>query len=195
MNRLEKLFSSNSAIGKLSTYLAATVTVGILGLGVAGLLGRAQADSRHEHGDRDLEELRGILQKAQLFELNELEKAFHHAGSYGGDINEEMTLWADDATLTIVSTGTVFRGKDAIRAFWTGAGPFTHYWVGLTPAFKFTADIHGHTAELSFQCVYVNPAVTPAVVTGDAILAGTVKKVHGKWLLWHMNSLPATLAP
>jgi len=190
MNQPSKLFTSNSLIAKFSTYLAATATVGMLALGAAGLLAPANADS---HRDGDLEELSGLLQKAQLTELNELEKAFHLAGSYGGDINAQMALWADDATLTIVSTGAVVSGKDAVRAFFSAAGPFNHYWVGLTPAFKLTADIHGDTAELTFQCVYVNPGVTPAVVAGDAILTGTVKKVHGKWLFWHMNSLPATL--
>jgi ketosteroid isomerase-like protein len=183
----------HSLIGKLGTYLAATVTVGLLALGTNGLLMPARADSDCDH--RALQELREMLQKSQLAELHQVEEDFHLAGSYGGDIDLEMSLWANDATLTIASTGAVISGKDAIRTFWTGAGPFTHYWVGLTPAFKLTADIHGDTAELSFQCVYVDPAVTPAVVAADAILTGTVKKVHGKWLLWHMTSLPATLQP
>ena len=180
-------------MGKFSTYLAATATVGLLALGTNSVLIPAQADSGREC--REIQELRDILQKSQLAELHQVEEDFHLAGSYGGDLDLEMSLWANDATLTIVSTGAVISGKDAIRTFWTGAGPFNHYWVGLTPAFKLTADIHGDTAELTFQCVYVDPAVTPAVVVGDAILTGTVKKVHGKWLLWHMKSLPATLQP
>jgi len=187
MKKLNTISPSNSAVGKFSTYLAATATVGILALGANSWLIPAKADS-----GREIKELNEVYQQVQLAQLHELEADFHLAGSYGGDINGEMALWADNATLTIASTGAVISGKDAIRTFWTGAGPFTHYWVGLTPAFKLTADIHGDTAELSFQCVYVNPAVTPAVVAGNAILSGTVKKVHGKWLFWHMNSLPAT---
>lgn len=170
---------------KLSAYLAATATVGVLALGAASLLGPAKADSD------DLKELRAVYQKAQQFELNQLEKAFHLAGSYGGDIDAMASLWADDATLTVGTT--VYTGKDAILGFFAAGGPFHNNWVGLTPAFKFTADIHGDTADISFQCDYVDPSVTPAVVRVDRIMQGTVKKVHGQWLLWHMNNLPATL--
>jgi hypothetical protein len=183
--KLNKIFSSDSLSGKFGTYLAATATVGLLALGAAVLLGRAKADSD------DLKELRVVYQKAQHFELNQLEKAFHLAGSYGGDLDLLATLWADDATLTVGTT--VYTGKDAILAFFAAGGAFHNNWVGLTPAFKFTADIHGDTAEISFQCDYVDPSVTPAVVRLNRIMAGTVKKVRGNWLFWRMDNLPATL--
>jgi ketosteroid isomerase-like protein len=182
-----KKIITNKAFRQLSGYLAATVTVAVLSLAANALSGRAKADS----SPQDAPVLATIQQGVQLAQLHLLEEAFHQAGSYGGDIDAMMALWADDSTLTVGST--VFSGKDAIRAFFAAGGPFQHYWVGLTPAFKFTADIKGDTAQISFQCDYVDPSVTPAAVRLDRILAGTVKNVEGKWLFWQMASLPATL--
>jgi|ERR1043166_548274 hypothetical protein len=126
-----------------------------------------------------------------LAELYELEQDFHLAASYGGNIDAMMALWAEDCIMT--SGTNAFIGKAAVRAAIAAGGPFHNYWVGLTPAFTITADIHGHTADFSFQCAYVDPSVTPYVVRLNRGLSGTVKKVHGNWLLWHMDSHPATL--
>jgi hypothetical protein len=126
-----------------------------------------------------------------LAELYELEQAFHLAASYGGDIDAMMALWAEDCIMT--SGTSVFTGKDAVRTAIAAGGPFHNYWVGLTPAFTITAEIHGDTADFSFQCAYVDPSVTPYVVRLNRGLSGTVKRVNGKWLLWHMDSHPATL--
>jgi hypothetical protein len=126
-----------------------------------------------------------------LADLYELEQAFHLAASYGGDIDAMMALWSDDCIMT--SGTSVFTGKEAVRAAIAAGGPFHNYWIGLTPAFTITADIHGYTAEFSFQCAYVDPSVTPNVVRLNRGLSGTVKRVNGQWLLWHMDSHPATL--
>ena len=136
-------------------------------------------------------QLREIYQEAQLAELHQLEEAFHQAGSYGGNLDEMMSLWADGSTLT-AGTNT-YSGKDAIRAFFAAAGPFQHNWVGLTKAFVFSADVQGDTAELSFQCDYVDPSVSPAVVRVNSLLSGTVKKIQGKWLFWDMTAGPTPL--
>lgn len=189
MKTMHKLFSSNVLTSKVGTYLAATATVAMLAAGVSALHTRAHA---RQSIDRDgLKELNETYQKAQLFEIDQLEVGFHRAGSYGGDIDAMMELWADDCTLT--SGTTVFSGKDAVRALFASGGAFTHYWVGLTPAFKLTVDVHGDTADLSFQCDYVDPNTTPATVQAERVLFGVVKKVHGNWQFWHMTSAPASL--
>ena len=126
-----------------------------------------------------------------LAELYELEQDFHLAASYGGDIDAMMALWAEDCIMT--SGTSVFTGKDAVRTAIAAGGPFHNYWVGLTPAFTITAYIHGYTADFSFQCAYVDPSVTPNVVRLNRGLSGTARRVNGKWLLWHMDSHPATL--
>jgi hypothetical protein len=189
MNKIHKLYRPELLTGKVGAYLAATATVAILAAGVSSLLTRANA--RPHPDSQDLKELDETYQKAQLFEIDQLEVGFHRAGSYGGNIDAMMELWADDCTLT--SGDTVFTGKDAVRAVFASGGGFTHYWVGLTPAFKLTADIHGDTADLSFECDFVDPNVTPAAVRAERILFGVVKKVRGQWQFWHMTSAAAPL--
>jgi hypothetical protein len=189
MENIKTTVTPMGAFRKLSPYLATTATVALLAFAANSLPGNARGDSRDR--EREAAELRDIYQKVQLAELHQLEQAFHHAGSYGGNLDEMMALWAENSTLT-AGTST-FSGKDAIRGFFAAAGPFQHYWVGLTKAFVFTADINGDTAELSFQCDYVDPSVTPAAVRVNSILSGTVKKVRGQWLFWEMNAAPTTL--
>ena len=189
MKNVEILFAANGALRRFSPYLAATAAVGLLALVANTVPGTARADSPQHQ--KELAELSDIYQKVQLAELHQLEEAFHHAGSYGGDLDAMMVLWAQDSTLT--SGGTTYSGKDAIRGFFAAAGPFTHNWVGLTKAFVFTVDIHGDSAELSFQCDYVDGSVTPAAVRANSILSGTVKKVRGQWLFLHMTATPTAL--
>lgn len=184
MNKLIALFNTKTLARQAGTYLAATATVGLIAAASTGLVGRAHADS-------DGEDAADVRTKAQLYELDQLEVQFHQAGSYGGDIDAMMALWADDCTLT--SGGTTMVGKDAVRAAFSSGGPFTHYWVGLTAAFKISADIHGDTADIYFECHYADPSVSPYVLRADRSLYGTVKKVDGKWMLWHMNGAPAPL--
>ena len=132
-----------------------------------------------------------IHHKADLGALHELEAAFHHAGSYGGNIEEMMSLWAEGSTFT--SGPNTYVGKDAIRSFFLAAGPFQNNWVGLTKAFVFTADIHGDTAQISFQCDFADPSVTPAVIRANSNISGTVKKIHGEWFFWRITGSAAAL--
>jgi hypothetical protein len=189
MRRVQMLFVSRRGLHKAGMYLAATATVGLLALCGRGLSSNARAESGRPEGD--VAEARDIYQKVQLAELHQLEEGFHHAGSYGGNIDEMMSLWPEGSSLT--SGTTTYNGKDAIRAFFTAAGPFNHNWVGLTKAFVFTADIHGDTAELSFQCDYVDGTVSPAVVKVNSVLSGTVRKIHGEWMFWNMTATPVPL--
>jgi hypothetical protein len=189
MKKFQFLFPSKRVFQKAALYLAATTTVGLLALLGKSSLSSARADLAPANAA--LTELRELYQEAQLAELHQLEEAFHHAGSYGGNLDEMMSLWADGSTLT-AGTNT-YSGKDAIRAFFAAAGPFNHNWVGLTKAFVFTAAFEGDSAELSFQCDYVDPSVTPAVVRVNSILSGTVKKIQGQWLFWDMTATPTPL--
>jgi hypothetical protein len=175
MNHIIKSFGSSALAGRLGAYLAATATVGVLALGASALFSRAHADARWDESERA--ELAALVQKAQLYEISQLEVGFHRAGSYGGNLDALMELWADDATFT--SGTNVYSGKDAIRAVFGSGGAYTHYWVGLTAAFKLTAELHGDTAELSFQCDYIDPSTTPPVDRADRILRGTIKRVNG----------------
>jgi ketosteroid isomerase-like protein len=185
MIKLDKLFTSGSWTGKMSTYLAATATVGMLTLGAAAWHNRAHAERS------DLEEFENLALKAELYDINQIEVRFHKAGSYGGDIDAMMALWAEDCTFK--TGGNIYSGKDAVRALFASGGGFTHYWVGLTAAFKISATPHGNTADIYFECHYADPSVTPYALRADRSLYGTIKRVNGKWLLWHMNGDAAPL--
>ena len=118
MNHMTQSFGSNALTVRLGIYLAATATVGLLALGASTLFSRAHADARWNEADRA--ELAALVQKAQLYEISQLEVAFHRAGSYGGKLDAVMELWADDATFT--SGTNVYIGKDAIRAAFGSGG-------------------------------------------------------------------------
>ncbi len=190
MKRIQKLQVSRGMFRKFEMYLAAMATVGLLVLFGRGLSSiSAEADDGPRDGGEA--ELHDIYQKVQLAELHQLEEAFHKAGSYGGDLDLMMSLWPEGSSIT--AAGVTHTGKEAMRAFFAAGGPFNHNWVGLTKAFVFTADIHGETAQLSFQCDYVDGTVTPAVVRVNSVLSGTVRKINGQWLFWNMTATPVPL--
>ena len=109
MNSINTLIGSKHTLRKLNTYLAAIATFGMLALAAGSLSGRlmARPGPRPEGPD----ELNGVHEKAQVAELHELEEAFHHAGSYGGNLDEMMSLRAEGSSFT--AGGTTYTGKDA----------------------------------------------------------------------------------
>jgi hypothetical protein len=132
----------------------------------------------------------------QVARLHELQEAFHQAASYNGDPQDAAdhlellsTLWAPDATLT-VGANTI-SGHDAIIAFFSNAAPYHHEWVSLAPSFRTRLEPHGDTADVYFECIYVDPATGKIVATPS--LSGTAKKVQGNWMFWHMQAGQASL--
>jgi len=187
MEKLNTSITSNRPIRRLATYLAATATVGMLALGAAGLLTPAHADSH-----RELEELKGILDNAQVAELDQLLADFHGALSYGGNITKMMSLWADNSSITL--NGTAHVGKDAVKTFFTTGGYFLNNWVSLAPEYKTQITIHGNTAEAITQCVAIDLNSTPMVVKSVIQVDATMVRMGGKWLFTSMNNTtPAPL--
>jgi hypothetical protein len=136
---------------------------------------------------------------AAIAELHTLQATFHHAVSGGGHIDELMSLWADDATFTV--GGNTHVGKDAIRTFFLNMNPaFQHpTWVSLAPAWKTTIEVHGTTAELYFECHFVDLAtgalVAPAPAYAGGTFEGTASKVKGHWLFQDVTAGTAPLTP
>jgi hypothetical protein len=177
-------FTSGSVLRRLSLYLAATITVALLAVCSSGLLGRANAGSRRTA--EDVAALDAIHYQTQIAELDHLVAQFHHAGSYGGDLEGMMALWADDSSLTF--NGTAFNGIDGVRDFFTNvAAPFKHYWVSLAPEFKTQFDIEGDTGSMYLECHFADPSATPYVIKADIKVVGTVTKVNGVWLFEHLD--------
>jgi hypothetical protein len=61
-----------------------------------------------------------------------------------------------DFYATLVAFGKTYAGADQIRRFWQSSGPFTHHWVGYTPAFRIAYKLAGSTGHLYFECLYVD---------------------------------------
>lgn len=130
----------------------------------------------------------------QTAELEALLTAVHDVTSYNGNpqtaIDHLATwyeLWAEDATL-VVNGGAPKVGRDAIIAFFAANPLFTSSFVGLTPSFRTKISIHGDTAEVYLECIFLTPALT---VGPQRSLSGTVRKIDGKWLFWRMANNPA----
>ena len=136
---------------------------------------------------------------ADIAKLHTLQATFHHAVSGGGHIDELMSLWARDATFTV--GGNTLVGKDAIRMFFLNtAASFKHStWVSLAPSWKTTIKVRGTTAQLYFECHFVDLAtgalVAPAPLYAGGTFEGTASKVRGHWLFQDVTAGSAPLTP
>jgi hypothetical protein len=123
---------------------------------------------------------------ADLFALHNVEIVFHQAASTK-DLGLMMSLFADDATLTV--GGKTYSGKDQVRNYFaTVAGSFQpqNNWVAYTPAQRIRIDIDGNKAHLYFECLYVD-------VAGKKIAAHTFSddnmvRSGDKWLIREMKA-------
>jgi hypothetical protein len=126
-------------------------------------------------------------------ELEALLTAVHDVTSYNGNPQTAVDhlatmyeLWAEDATLT-VNGGTPMVGRDAVIAFFAANPLFKANYVGLTPSFRTKISVHGDTAEVYLECIFLTETLT---VGPQRSLSGTARKVHGEWLFWKMANNP-----
>lgn len=153
-----------------------------IAVGVGGLAGSTLLPVYAQ--DSDEESLRVLADKGKIYEL---QAAFHLAKSTQ-DIGLLMSLWAEDASLTIPGNPkSPFVGLDQIRAFTLTTGSFVHLRLSLVPSFKIQIDVHGDEAFFYEECHDVGDFALPTrVIAADSFLAGTLRKVEGKWLFWNM---------
>ena len=124
---------------------------------------------------------------AQVGKIYQLQAAFHLAKSLP-DINLMMSLWDENASLTIPGNpNSPFVGLGSIRAFLLTTGSFTHHRLSLVPSFKIQIDVHGNEAFFYEECHDVQDFDLPSrFIAADTFLAGTLKKIGGKWLFSNM---------
>ncbi|HYK90845.1 MAG TPA: nuclear transport factor 2 family protein [Acidobacteriota bacterium] len=127
--------------------------------------------------------------KADVGRIYELQAAFHRAKSTQ-DIDLMMSLWAEDASLTIVGDpNSPYVGLDQLKAFLLTTGSFVHPRFSLVPSFKIQIDVHGDEAFLYFECHDIGDFDLPTrYIASDTYVGGTVRKVNGKWLFWNVTS-------
>jgi hypothetical protein len=149
------------------------IAVGIGGI-AAATLSPLEAEEREDDS----------AQKGKIYEL---QAAFHLAKSTQ-DIELMMSLWDVNASLAIPGNpNSPFVGLDSIRAFLLSTGSFTHHRLSLVPSFKIQIDIHGNEAFFYEECHDVQDFDLPSrFIASDTYLAGTLRKVEGKWLFSNM---------
>jgi hypothetical protein len=101
-------------------------------------------------------------------------------------------LWAEDAILVVnptAETPIVREGREVIANFFTFTPVFRNNWICLTRSFRNTVEIHGNTAEVYLECLYMDQTMK---VVFPRAFRGTVRKVGGKWLFWRMVSEDAS---
>jgi ketosteroid isomerase-like protein len=147
---------------------------GAAALAVPGLAGTRAADS------------------AQVAKIYQLQAAFHRAKTFQ-DIDLMMSLWADDARLTIVGDpNSPYVGSGRVRAFFLGSGSFTHRRFSLVPSFKIQIDVHGDKAFLYFECHDVGDYdLATLFIASDTFLAGTIRNINGSWVFSDVTGGPA----
>ena len=139
-------------------------------------------------------ELASLRRKADLWEIDQIEKDFHEATTKK-DIDQMVSLWAPNATLT-VAPGDTATGREEIRQFWLDKSvafkPATH-WVSDHPAYKVDITVNGDRGTLHFECHYVD------YDTGEVALVTVadqdVARIDGRWLITNMVAGSTTLTP
>jgi ketosteroid isomerase-like protein len=120
-----------------------------------------------------------------MWEIDKIEKDFHGAMSTK-DIDQMMTLWAPNATMT-VGPGETASGLDEIRQFWTEeSAPFDaeNHWISDHPAYKLEITVSGDRGTLHFECHFVDPKTGEIVAATAADM--DVARIGGEWLITHM---------
>jgi ketosteroid isomerase-like protein len=134
-----------------------------------------------------------LQRKADLWEIDRLEKNFHKATSRK-DIELMMSLWAPDATFTAGGRSAV--GKQEIRQFWlTQSDTFKpdNTWVSETIPYKVRITVNGDRGTLYFECHYVDTKTGKVEVVTAA--DGDVTRINGRWLFTNFAGASATLSP
>lgn len=122
-------------------------------------------------------------------EIYELQAAFHRAKS-AQDIDLMMSLWDEDASLTIIGDpNSPYVGFDRLKSFLLSTGSFTHRRFSLVPSFKIQIDVHGDEAFLYFECHDIGDFDLPSrFIAADTFVGATVRRVGGKWVFWNATS-------
>ena len=126
-------------------------------------------------------------ESTQVAEIYQLQAAFHLAKS-NQDIDLLMSLWDPNGSLTIPGDpNSPYVGFERLKAFLLSTGSFTHHRFSLVPSFKIQIDVHGDEAFFYEECHDVQDFSLPTrFIAADTYLAGTVRKIEGRWVFSNM---------
>jgi len=158
----------------------------LLGVVVVAFTACSESSSDHETA--------ALQMKADTYEIGRIEEQFHQAMTLK-DIDQMMSLWAPNATLTVGPDLTA-AGLDEIRQFWltksVAFAPETT-WISDHPAYKLVVSVNGDRGTLHFECHFVDyeSDVVQAVTVGDL----DVSRIGGQWLITNFVAGSTELAP
>jgi hypothetical protein len=131
-------------------------------------------------------------------DIYQLQSAFHRAKSTQ-DLDLMMSLWPEGSRInTQGDPNSPYVGSETLRTFWQSSGSWKSRRLSLVPSFKIQIDVKTEDeAWLYFECHDVDNYDQPTrSIIADLFLAGTIKKIEGKWVFWDMTSgSGATLSP
>jgi ketosteroid isomerase-like protein len=134
-----------------------------------------------------------LQEQVDKFLIGEIEKDFHQALSTK-DIDQMMSLWAENATFT-AGPGKTAAGTSQIRQFWLNSRAFkpSTSWVSDHPAYKLRVTVSGDRGTLHFECHFVDveTGAVEEVTAGDLDVA----RIDGNWLITNMVGGSAELSP
>jgi ketosteroid isomerase-like protein len=122
-----------------------------------------------------------IQKDAALFEIDQVERAFHRAGSTH-DVNLMMSLFAPGAVFNLGLE--TFSGKTQIRKFFAtqnAAFQPQNDWESDTPSYKIKVTVNGDKGTLYFECHFVD--VKTGAVKSLVGVDEDVQKIDGNWLI------------
>jgi ketosteroid isomerase-like protein len=132
--------------------------------------------------------------KADKYEIDQIEKRFHQAMATK-DIDQMVSLWAPNATLTVGPDATA-AGVDEIRRYWleqsVAFAPETT-WVSDHPAYKLEITVNGDRGTLHFECHFVNyrTGEMEAITVADQDVA----RIDDRWMITNMVAGSTELTP
>ena len=140
------------------------------------------------------DETAALQLKADTYDIGRIEEQFHQAMTLK-DIDQMMSLWAPNATLT-VGPGETAAGVDEIRQFFLDKSSMFQtdaHWVSDHPAYKVEITVNGDRGTLHFECHYIDydKYNVAFVTTADLDVA----RIDGQWLIANMVAGSAELEP
>jgi ketosteroid isomerase-like protein len=130
-----------------------------------------------------------LQRQVDEYAISQIERDFHESMSKK-DLDQMMSLWAQNATMT---GGTTATGKAEIRKFWAAAKPFLpeNEWVSDHPAYKLEVTVDGDRGTLFFNCHFID--VKTGKVAMVTALDADVQRIDGRWLITNSVGSAATL--
>ena len=130
-----------------------------------------------------------VQKEAELYQIDQVERAFHLAGSTH-NVNLMMSLLPPVVFSSASRRSGEAADKEVLPRQETAFAP-SHHWESDTPSYKIRMTVNGDKATLYFECHYVD--VKTGKVMSVVGVDHDLQKIHGRWLIVDASASAATL--